>query len=236
MQSTLQQGMSILPLVVEMQQNGMPASRSYFESLLEYFDDKLYEIGQEIRTKYNDGEPFNPNSDPQVLKVIKARGLETRKKTPKGDPSVSKKSIEYLRHSDEFVDLSFTWKEIDKQRSTFCVKILECLDPAGPDIQDVVGDVLWTSTATRRLSMKKVGGQGPSLLTIPSRQRVGMLEGLGMMIRKGFIAPEGYLFGSWDLSQIEVRVAAHYAYVLTGDTSLMDAINSGLDLHSVRGS
>ncbi len=49
----------------------------------------------------------------------------------------------------------------------------------------------------------------------------------GRKIRLAFVAPEGYTLVAADYSQIELRIMAH----LSGDKSLLDAFEKGLDIH-----
>src|SRR6185503_1222712 len=55
-----------------------------------------------------------------------------------------------------------------------------------------------TTVTTRRLS-----SINPNILAIPTRTE------LGKKIRHGYVAPDGYIFCSYDLSGIEMRCMAH---------------------------
>ncbi|PFG38166.1 DNA polymerase I [Georgenia soli] len=79
-----------------------------------------------------------------------------------------------------------------------------------------------TIAATGRLS-----STDPNLQNIPVRTEDGL------RIREGFVVGEGYeQLLTADYSQIEMRIMAH----LSGDEGLIDAFNSGEDLHSFVGS
>ncbi|GAA2247816.1 DNA polymerase I [Rarobacter faecitabidus] len=79
-----------------------------------------------------------------------------------------------------------------------------------------------TVAATGRLSSTE-----PNLQNIPVRTEAGR------QIRRAFVVGEGYeTLLTADYSQIEMRIMAH----LSGDTGLIEAFNSGEDLHNFVGS
>ena len=78
-----------------------------------------------------------------------------------------------------------------------------------------------TITATGRLSSTE-----PNLQNIPIR-----IE-LGRLIRKVFHPMPGNVFVDSDYSQIELRILAH----MSGDEKLIEAYNSGQDIHSTTAS
>jgi DNA polymerase-1 len=62
----------------------------------------------------------------------------------------------------------------------------------------------------------------PNLLAMPNH---GKFAG---RFREGFVSGDGHVLGSWDLSQIELRVLAH----LSQDPVLLNAFRTGQDLHA----
>lgn len=62
---------------------------------------------------------------------------------------------------------------------------------------------------------------------IPTRKK-GNVD-LGKRVRQGFVAPGGYVLGSWDFDQIEMRVLAWYSQ----DEALLKIFREGLDIHSM---
>lgn len=211
------EGMGVLPILEQMQWNGMPASRSYFESLRDEMRLDMDRIQSYVSHHFYQDKPFNPKSDDQVRAIMRRRGLKGEKKTEGGLVSTSKKSIEHLREVDDAIDKIFDYREREKVWSTFCIPILRKMDEESEeDVQDIHCQILNTRVHTRRLATKS-----PNFLGMPSR------SDLGMRVRKGFQAPDGYTFGGWDLSQVEVRYAAHE----TQDPLLIERIIGGLDLH-----
>jgi len=73
-----------------------------------------------------------------------------------------------------------------------------------------------------------VAATGRLSSTNPNLQNIPIRDAQGKEIRKAFIPDEGCLFLSADYSQIELRIMAH----LSGDQNMLDAFNSGLDIHT----
>jgi DNA polymerase-1 len=230
-------GMETLPMFESMQRRGLPASRSRFETLTSDMSNECSAIGTEISTLYYNGEPFNPNSRLHVAELMRRRKLRGEKRTDSGGVSTSKGSIEHLRTDDKAIDAIFNWRERRHIRDSFCRYILEVMDDqdadrllraseipeefrdeSDPDLDlyYVRCQIQTTRVATRRLASKK-----PNLLAIPTRTK------LGNRVRECYVCPPGYLFGSYDLSQIEMRVLADFS----GDANLIRFFREGLDIH-----
>ena len=188
----------ILPIIEEMQYNGMPASRLAFNNLYDLMNRKCEDIQRELSTQYYNSQPFNPGSGKQVGSLMRRRGLSSPNRTASGDMATDKKSIEYLRYLDPAMSLVFDWREHQHIRDSFCKTYLDQFSDDGPDIQYIRSNLKAAQTETRRLSAEE-----PNLLNVPSRTPIGR------MVRACFMAPSGYLFGGYDLSQIELRVLAH---------------------------
>lgn len=213
---TMDEGMAVLPVFEEIQANGMPASRSHFTQLADRMTDEMLAIGAEISSKHYGGRPINPNSDNQVRTLLRMHGLTGAKRTKKGRKvSTSKQSIEHLRYEEPAIGLVFDWREREHIRSAFCAPVLDRVPP-DQDVAMVRCRIKTTRTATRRLA-----STDPNLLAIPSRTE------LGRMVRQGYQAPEGYLLGAWDLSQIEARFLAHESE----DTLLTTFFRESRDIH-----
>lgn len=210
-------GMEILHVFEEMQSNGMPASRKYFEDLYTELTSEMRRLQSLISNRYYDGDPFNPGSSDYVASLMRRRGLYGMKRTPTGKVSTGKKSIEHLRYTDEAMKLVFEWREIEHVRDAFCSVILDAI-PEDQDYCVVRCQILNTRTATRRLASRD-----PNLLAIPVRTDIGR------RIREGFCLPpdSDEVLGSWDLSQVEMRIAAH----LSGDETLCDLFCQDRDIH-----
>lgn len=210
----VERGMLSLPSFERIQATGMPVSLSRLQALGVDIQSRMLALQTRISTRYWDGESFNPASHVQVAALLKRRKLKGAKVTSTGKVSTGKGSIEHLRFTDEAVSDVIDWRELAK---TLTFTDVERLDPAGPDIQPVHGQIKITRIPTRRLAMSE-----PNLLQIPTRHE------LGRQVRSCYRVPDGQLLGSWDLSGIEMRVAAH----LADDELMCQLFNEGRDVHS----
>lgn len=231
-----QQAMQSLPAFEEIQSTGMPASKSYFESLYTNFTSRMRDITDQLSTIYYDDKPINPKSPTDSAAFIAHLGLSTSGITESGALSTAKDSIEHLRYLDgdagKAMSLFFNWREIQHRRDSFCTPILDAmtrrnLHPGTSDTYNIMGDLKITRTTSRRPSMTK--GHGINLLNLPSRQGVGMVEGLNKLIRAGFVTPLNEIFVANDESQIELRLLAHFSQ----DELMLDIYHNGGDIHAI---
>lgn len=193
----VQAGMDVLPVFEEMQANGMPARRSKFVELSAEMWDAMCQIGQRISHRYYDGKPFNPASPDKVAALMRRRGLVGEKRSHKtGKVSTGKKSIEHLRYTDDAMSDVIGWREHQKIKDSFCEPAIERMGEA--EFAPIRCTIKTTRVASRRIS-----ASDPNLTAIPVRHE------LGKRVRDCYEAPDGELFGSWDLSQIEMRYMAH---------------------------
>lgn len=181
----------------------MPASRSEFQSLSSYLEKEMIRLQSLISSQYFYGRPFNPGSSQDVARLLNRRGLSAAKKTSSGAMSTSKKSIEHLRAEEECVDLIFKWRECQKIKSTYCDPLLviaaeQLHDKPEQDIFTVHCNFKPVTVETRRLS-----SENPSLLNQPTRTE------LGRRVRACYRTTPPEVFGAWDFSGQEMRVAAH---------------------------
>lgn len=213
----MQDGMDVLPIFEQMQYSGMPADRRYFERLSSRMWDRMCELQSRISHRYFQGRPFNPASADQVATLMRRRGLVGEKRSRKtGKMSTAKKSIEHLRYTDDAMSDVITWREHQKIRDAFCTPVLDRI-PRGVDVYPVRCNIKITRVTSRRIS-----ASDPNLTAIPVRNE------LGKEVRDGYIAPEDYVFGSWDLSAAEMRVMAG----LSRDPLLMQFFLDKRDPHA----
>lgn len=163
------------------------------------------------------GSEFNVNSTKQLAFILFEKlQLPIIKKTKTG-PSTDAEVLEQLRSAHPLVPLLLDYRELTKLKSTYVDPLPQWVDHN----HRLHTHFLQTSTATGRLSSEK-----PNLQNIPIRTE------RGARLRKAFIAPPGHLLGSFDYSQIELRILAH----LSEDQALIAAFEKGLDVHAATAS
>ena len=159
------------------------------------------------------GESFNINSPKQLGVILFEKlGLPAGKKTKSGY-STSADILEKLAPDYLIVEKILEYRTLSKLDSTYVEGMLPLIAEDGR----IHAHFQQTVTATGRISCTE-----PNLQNIPVRQE------LGRKLRTAFTADSGdhILIGA-DYSQIELRVMAH----MSGDETLIDAFNKGLDIH-----
>lgn len=202
--------MPVLPVLAEMETNGIHLNSKYLADYSVELKKELSEIEKSIYAEV--GHEFNIASPKQLSQVLfDERKLPTGKKTKTGystDTSV----LEELAKKDKVPALILDYRAKSKLLSTY----VETL----PDDTDENGRIhttfLQIGTATGRLSSKE-----PNLQNIPVRSEEGR------KIRSAFTAVPGTALISADYAQIELVVLAH----LSGDKNLCGAFEKGVDVH-----
>lgn len=207
----MDRGMEVLPVFSEMQETGMTASVSKFQDMAQELEGELSRLQSYISHNFFDDRPFNPASSKQVATLLRRRGLKPAKRTSTGAASTSSLSISHLADEDEAVAKVMEWRGHQKTLTAFCKPALDRFDPQGPDLQVVRCQIKPTRIHTRRLAAAE-----PNLLQVPPN------------IRSCYVAPEDEVYGSWDLAQVEIRVAAH----ISNDELLCKLIRQGADIHT----
>lgn len=166
------------------------------------------------------GHEFNLGSPKQLQEVLfEERGLPKTKKIKTGYTTDAEALQGLLAKfpDDELLIGLLRYREVIKLRQTV-TGLLSCVAADGR-IHTTFNQMV---AATGRLSSTE-----PNLQNIPIRTNEGVL------IRDTFVVGEGYeTLLTADYSQIELRVMAH----LSQDKGLIEALNSGEDLHTTVGS
>ena len=165
-------------------------------------------------------QEFNINSAKQVGEVLfdKLKIVEKPKKTKTGQYVTSEETLESMKDAHPIVGKILEYRGLKKLLSTYIDALPLLVSPLDDKLHTSYNQ---TVTATGRLS-----SSNPNLQNIPIR------DAQGKEIRKAFIADEECIFFSADYSQIELRIMAH----LSQDPTMIDAFNSGEDIHAATAS
>ena len=206
--------MPLMKVLAKMEMNGVRVDTNILNSISISMTKQLNEIEQSIfdMAGYN----FNISSPRQVGELIydKLQIADKPKLTKTGQYSTSESVLEELRGSHPVVDKILDYRGLKKLISTYLETLPKLVNPKTKNIHTSFNQ---TITSTGRLS-----SSDPNLQNIPVR------DAIGRDIRTAFVAEEGCTFLSADYSQIELRLMAHFSQ----DKALVDAFNSGEDVHA----
>lgn len=197
---------STYPLIDRMQRIGMKPDIPHFDRLSPRLQTEIDRLQHylEAGTGIDD---FNANSGDQVAEYLFNKcGLEPMKMT-KGDGkgngvrgSTNDKILEALEHEHPEVEMLSTiraYREVYKLKNTFSDRVKDFAKRWPFD-----GRVHPTYRTTRVVTGRLAASE-PNILAMPKHGK------FAKEFRRGWIVEDGHVMGSWDLSQIELRVAAH---------------------------
>lgn len=204
----------LIPMVSSMQTNGLPLDIDETRKLAEHIASEKNQALADLQAKL--GPDFNPNSSHDTLKALQDSGAELHKKTPGGDLSTGKTILKGLAADNEIAAKVLKFRELAKLESTYVPALVDNYNNGY-----IYPTWRMANTDTGRMSCSN-----PNIMAFPERTEIGK------RFKRCFIAPEGWIFANADLDQIEMRVMAH----LSGDETMINAINTGLDLHTATAS
>ncbi|MEY2634250.1 MAG: hypothetical protein RIS75_190 [Actinomycetota bacterium] len=204
-------------LLAEMEHRGIAVDRKHLQHLDATFAASMADAEHNAHTAA--GKTFNLGSPKQLQEILfEERGLPKTKKIKTGY-TTDADALQWLADNtgDEVVGHILKWREVTKLRQTVAGLI-----PLIADDDRIHTTFQQTTTTTGRLSSIE-----PNLQNIPVRTAEGR------MIRAAFVHGANFeTLLTADYSQIEMRIMAH----LSDDAGLIDAFNSGEDLHTTVGS
>jgi DNA polymerase I-like protein with 3'-5' exonuclease and polymerase domains len=166
--------------------------------------------GMKAQGDYCKMEPFNPNSDAQVIRALKRLySWVPLKETKSGAPSVSSEVLEAL-------DNPLAGALIEQHKSSKLLQFCKALK----DVGIVRPRYNQCATRTTRLSCSN-----PNIQQIPAR------DATGKQLRKMFVPRDGYTFIVGDQSGFQLRILAAYMSYYFDDNRLVDCFNNDEDVH-----
>jgi len=206
--------MPLLRVLAIMERNGVRIDSEALRHSSEILTAELIAIEKEIHDMV--GYSFNVSSPAQVGEILfdRLKLDEKAKKTKTGQYSTSEDILEKIRSKHPIIGKILDYRGLKKLLSTYIDALPQLINSKTGKVHTSFNQ---TVAATGRLS-----STNPNLQNIPIR------DAQGKEIRKAFIPDEGCVFLSADYSQIELRIMAH----LSGDKNMLEAFNSGLDIHT----
>ncbi|MBO4495505.1 MAG: DNA polymerase I [Clostridiales bacterium] len=205
-----------MPLVMildRMERIGILVDVSQIDTLHEEFDKRLAELEKEIYDL--SGEEFTILSTKQLGQVLFDKlKLPSGKKLKSGGYSTNSEELERLRDKHPIVDKVLEYRQIQKLDSTFVLGLKKSISEKDGRVHTTFSQAM---TNTGRLS-----SSDPNLQNIPIR------TDLGGLIRRAFVAKDGYVLIDADYSQIELRLLA----AISHDEEMIAAFKEGRDIHT----
>ncbi len=203
----------IIPVLQQMQENGIKIDIKRLEKLSEKFSKELADLEKKIYKQA--GEEFNINSPQQLSEILFEKlklPIAGLKKTPGKVISTAAAELEKLHDKHPIIDLISQYRELAKLKSTY-VDALPKLADAHQRIHTTFHQL---GTTTGRLS-----SSNPNIQNIPIKTENGR------EVRRAFIAEKGYKILKADYSQLELRIVASMAE----DKKMLHIFQQGGDIH-----
>lgn len=192
-------------MIYDMIRVGIKVNAPAAEAMLQESTHRLAEIQASL------GE-VNLNAPHQVAALLYDEWeLPVPKYTDSGGRSTDKDALAELEGQHPGVDLILQYRQEEKMRSAYLVPLLGKRDGA---------DRIHSAFSSARTVTGRLASSEPNLQTIPK-------ESTNALVRSLFVPEPGVELWEFDLSQAELRVAAHFSQ----DERLMSALDEGRDLH-----
>ena len=160
------------------------------------------------------GSNFNISSSVQLSNFLyQDLKLPIFKKLKSGIFPTDELTLSNLSSEHEVIDLIRKYKELKKIETTYTLSLVKLVDK---------NSRLHTTYNIAGVSTGRLSSRNPNLQNIPNKTDIGR------DIRRAFIADKGKIFVSFDYSQIELRIMAHYS----DDKTMKDAFINNRDIHT----
>ena len=204
----------LIPILTKMKETGILIDKAKLESLHKEYQKDIDGLKEKIYKLA--GEEFNLNSPKQLGEILFDKlnlVPKGRKKTAGGGRTTKEATLITLMNEHSIIPLILDYRKKEKLRSTYIDALPNYIQEDGR----IHARLNQNGTTTGRFS-----STDPNLQNIPTRG-----EG-GKEIREVFVSGKGKKLVSIDYSQMELRLAA----ILSKDQKLIEAFNSGMDIHT----
>jgi DNA polymerase-1 len=198
----------LIKVLMDIEYNGVYVDKSIINSLRENLESELDSLKSKIHEISK--KEFNINSPKQLSEVLfddlKLKMFKKR--------STSHDVLKKLVDHHPIADFLLNYRHLNKLVNTYLDKLPAFINPNTNRIHTSFNQGV---TSTGRLSSTK-----------PNFQNIPIKSDVGKSIRKAFKASAGNYIISFDYSQIELRILAHYSK----EKKLIDSFKNNLDIHS----
>lgn len=195
LRNALEQDMLVLRVLMDMEDEGIPVTKSAMVVLGRELDNKMRDLLLQM-SKYTP-PGFNPDSNKSKQEFLFKKksagglGLKSHKKTNKGADSVDEEALRYLENAHPLIPMLLEWQELKKVKSTYVDGLLLKL----------VNNSLHPSFHLHRTATGRLSSSSPNLQNIPRDST----------IRSLFVAPPKHTLLVADYDQIELRVMCMFS-------------------------
>ena len=189
----------LITVLAGMEMNGVAVDTEYLGEMSKQLDKQIASLEKKIYKVV--GYEFNINSTQQLAKALfedlKLEPPESSRKTAAGKYSTAADVLEEMRQNNPIIATILEHREIAKLKSTYIDALPTFVNPETGRVHTSYNQA---GAVTGRLA-----SSNPNLQNIPIRTE------LGREVRRAFIAPRGRRLVAADYSQVELRIAAHFA-------------------------
>ncbi|GAB3256785.1 DNA polymerase I [Larkinella harenae] len=207
--------MPLVRVLSEMELGGVKVDINALKELSATLETDIRQVQSEVYELA--GGPFNIGSPKQLGEVLfdKLKLDNKAKKTKTGQYATGEEVLTELEADHEIARKILDYRELVKLKNTYVDALPLLISPRDGRIHTSFNQAV---AATGRLS-----STNPNLQNIPIRTP------RGREIRKAFVPhSDEFLIMSADYSQIELRIMAAFS----GDQTMLDAFNNGIDIHT----
>ena len=209
-----------IPILAEMEMAGIQIDPDLLSGMSKDLDKQLKSLEKKIYKAV--GYEFNINSTQQLAKALfddlKLEPPDKSRRTAAGKYSTAADVLEEMKEVHPVVEHILEHRELSKLKGTYV---------------DALPEAINTETGRVHTSFNQCGSiTGRLASSNPNLQNIPIRTELGREVRKAFVAPRGRRLLAADYSQVELRIAAHFAK----EKFWIDAFKRGDDIHAATAS
>jgi DNA polymerase I-like protein with 3'-5' exonuclease and polymerase domains len=209
-----------IPVLAEMEMAGIQIDPDLLGGMSKDLDKQLKALEKKIYKGV--GYEFNINSTQQLAKALfddlKLEPPDKSRRTAAGKYSTAADVLDEMKDLHPVVAHILEHRELSKLKGTYVDALPGAINPETGRVHTSFNQC---GSVTGRLA-----SSNPNLQNIPIRTE------LGREVRKAFTAPRGRRLVAADYSQVELRIAAHFAK----EKFWIDAFKRGDDIHAATAS